>query len=355
MNKILLSLVAISVVASATEAKKSETVVDGKAQLYYYTTDGDDLFSDESTNAGGAVTLNVTHKFSDAVSANFTAIGYDSLGSSVGGAMEGDKHTSDAYFGNANVVVSLGKTTAIVGRQQLDTPMLGSFDWLLAPSHFEAGTLVQKMDSLTFIGAYVTKLRANNSGTEFTKLTDDNYAVGMVYKGVVDANLWYYNIDEACYTQIYVDVSEEKSGVTYAIQGVSTDYDDGGEDSMAYGLKVSGEVDGWGMSVAYNNVQDREVGKVEVDSLYTSSWNIWASGMLDSSFKAEISKELSGVSTTLSYAQYDDGSELDVILGYAINKNISLDAIFANTDYLPEDGVDADAEKSLEFIATYKF
>jgi len=355
MNKILLSLVAISVVASATEAKKSDTTVDGKAQLYYYTTDGDKLFSEESTNAGGAVTLNVSHKFSDAVSANFTAIGYDSLGSSVGGAMEGNKHTSDAYFGQANIVASMGGTTAIVGRQQLDTPMLGSFDWLLAPSHFEAGVVAHKMDSLTLIGAYVTKLRANNSGTEFVKLVDDNYALGMAYSGVVDANLWYYNVDAGGYTQIYVDVSEEKKGATYAVQGVSTNYDDG-EDSMAYGIKVEGEVDGWAMSIAYNNVQDRVVGYVEVDSLYASSWNTFASTMLDNSFKAEVSKELSGVATTLSYAQYDDGSELDVILGYKIAKNISVDAIFANTDYLPdEDGVDADAEKSLEFIATYTF
>jgi hypothetical protein len=73
--------------------------------------------------------------------------------------------------------------------------------------------------------------------------------------------------------------------------------------------------------------------------------------MLDNSFKAEVSKELSGVATTLSYAQYDDGSELDVILGYEIAKNISFDTIFANTEYTE----DEDAEKSLEFIATYKF
>ncbi len=355
MNRILLFIVAISVVASATEAEKSNTTVDGKAQLYYYTTDGDKLFSDESTNAGGALTLNVSHKFSDAISANFTAIGYDSLGSSVGGAMEGDRHTSDAYFGQANIVASMSGATAIVGRQQLDTPMLGSFDWLLAPSHFEAGVVTYKMDKLVLTGAYVTKLRANNSGTEFLKLADDNYAIGLAYSDVLNANLWYYNIDAENYTQIYADVSEEKSGVTYALQGVSTDYDDSGDDSMAYGIKVSGEVDGWGISLAYNNIQDREVGKVEVDSLYTSSWNIWASGMLDNSFKAELSKEVSGVATTLSYAKYDDASEFDMILGYEVAKNISFDAIFANTDYLPTDGIDADAENSLEFIATYKF
>ncbi|NEW60093.1 hypothetical protein GSY74_02250 [Sulfurovum sp. bin170] len=364
MTKILLSLVAISVVASATEAK-SDTTVDGKAQLYYYTTDNKDkLFSNESANAGGAVTLNVSHKFSDAISANFTAIGYDSLGASVGGAMEGKnkgslfdpednmakRHTSDAYFGNANIVATMGGTTAIVGRQQLNTPMLGSFDWLLAPSHFEAGTVVHKIANLTLIGAYVTKLRANNSGTEFVKLADDNYAIGMAYSSVVDANLWYYNIDAGGYTQIYADVSEKRSGVLYAVQAVSTNYDEG-DDSMAYGLKVAGEIDGWGMSIAYNNIQDRAAGKVEVDSLYTSSWNTWASDKLDNSFKVEASRKFSGLASTLSYAKYDDGCEVDVILGYEVAKNISLNAIFSNTEYTE----DSDAEKALEFIGTYKF
>jgi hypothetical protein len=349
MTKILLSLVAISMVASATEAK-SNTVVGGKAQLNYYTTDNDKLFSDESTHAGGAITVNISHKILDMLTLNLTAIGYDSLGSSVGGAMEGNRHTSDAYFGNANIVASVGSTTAIVGRQQLDTPMLGSFDWLLAPSHFEAGTVVHKMDNLTLIGAYVTKLRANNSGTEFIKLADDNYAVGVAYDGVVDANLWYYNIDAGDYTQIYIDVSEKRSGVTYAVQGVSTDYAQG-EDSMAYGVKMSGDVDGWGMSIAYNSVNDREVGFVEDDSLYTSSWNIRASTKLDSSYKIEASKEFGELSSTLSYAGYDVGSELDVIVGYQLAKNISLDAIFSNTEYTKDD----DASQALELIGTYKF
>jgi hypothetical protein len=350
MKKILLSLITIAVMTNATE-EKSDTKVDGKVQLYYYTTDKDSLFSSESTNTGGAVTFNISHKFSDAITANFTPIGYDSLGSSVGGAMEGKKHTSDAYFGDANIAFSMDSAVAIIGRQQLATPMLGSFDWLLAPSHFEAGTIVQKIENLTWAGAYVTKLRANNSGTEFVKLKDDNYALGVGYAtGVIDANLWYYNIDARGYTQIYADISERKNGVLYAVQGISTKYDEG-ENSMAYGLKIVGEIDGWDMTIAYNSVNDRAVGFVEVDSLYTSSWNTWTSNKLDDSFKIEISKKSKEMSSRLSYAKYDEGYEMDVVFGYEIMKDISLDTIFSNT----KQSDDSDESKALEFIATYKF
>jgi hypothetical protein len=349
MKKILLSIVALSALASAGQGK-NRTEVDGKAQLYYYTTDEDSLFSEESTSAAGAVTLNVSHKVSDSILVNFTAIGYDSLGSSVGSPMEGAKHTAGSYFGNANIALNMDKTTLIVGRQQLDTPMLGSFDWLLAPSHFEATTLVQKSNGLTMVASYVKKLRANNSGTEFVKLADKNYAIGMIYSGIVDANMWYYNIDAKRYTQIYTDASEKRSNAVYSIQVVSTDYDLG-DDSMAYGIKLESISGGWNFSFAYNKIEDREVGFVEVDSLYTSSWNSWASTKLNNSFKLEFSEESGSVATTLSYAKYDDGDEMDIILGYQIAKNISFDTIFTNTKYTDN----SSASKALEFIGTYKF
>ena len=342
-------MVALSALVSAGQ-NRIQTEVDGKAQLYYYTTDSDSLFSEKSTSASGAVTLNVSHKVSDSIIANFTAIGYDSLGASVGSPLEGTKHTADAYFGNANITFIKNKTALIVGRQKLDTPMLGSFDWLLAPSHFEATTLVQKVDGLTMVASYVKKLRANNSGTEFVKLADRNYAIGMVYSGVVDANMWYYNIDAKKYTQIYTDASEKKGNTIYSFQIVSTDYDLG-DDSMAYGAKFESISSGWNFSFAYNKIEDREVGFVEVDSLYTSSWNSRASTKLNSSYKVETSTESKNLSTTLSYAKYDDGSESNIIFAYKIAKNLNFDTIFSSTKYSD----DTSREKALEFIGTYKF
>jgi hypothetical protein len=349
MKKILFSMVALSALVSAGQ-NKSQTEVEGKAQLYYYTTDSDSLFSEKSTSAAGAVTLKVSHKVSDSIVANFTAIGYDSLGTSVGSPLEGTKHTANAYFGEANIALKMDKTTLIIGRQQLDTPMLGSFDWLLSPSHFEASTLIQKSNGLTMIASYVKKLRANNSGEEFVKLAENNYVIGMVYSGVVDANMWYYNIDAKKYTQIHTDASEKKGNSIYYIQVVSTDYDFG-NDSMAYGAKFESLSSGWNFSFAYNKIEDREVGFVEVDSLYTSSRNSRASTKLNSSYKIETSTESENLSTILSYAKYNEGSESDIIFAYKIAKNLNFDTIFSNTKYSDA----TSREKALEFVGTYKF
>ena len=350
MTKILLSTVAITSLVTSLHA----TEVKGKGQLYYYTTDNSgagSLFEKESTQSAGAVTLDVTHKVSDAITANFSAVGHSHLGDSLGETkMEGSR--SGGYFNVANLTGTFGDNTVVVGRQLLSTPMLGGFDWLLAPGAFEAATLVNtSVDKFTFIASYVNKWRANNSGDAFGKLADDNYAFGVAYSDVVDANLWYYNVDAKNYTQVYGDVSKNLNGVTVSGQGATTDYDTG-DDSTVYGLKMATAVSGMDISVAYNHVEDKEAGMVGVDSMYTSSWNNFASQDIGDSWKVEASKEISGVSTSVSYADYETiGNELDVILGYTVSDTTSIDAIFTNTKYAEAD----DADNALELIATYNF
>jgi hypothetical protein len=350
----LVTVLAISTMSTVVSAEESATTVKGKAQLYYYTTDTEgatDLTDKESTSAAAAVTIDVSHKISDAITANFSAIGHTHLGDSIGESkLEGSR--TGGYFNVANLTGTFGKTTVIAGRQLLATPMLGGFDWLLAPGAFEAYTLANSsVDKVTFIASYVNKWRGNNGGDNFGKLADDNYAAGVVYSDVVDANLWYYNVDALDYTQVYFDVSKKLDPVTISGQVANTDYGTG-DDSLAYGLKVAAGVAGFDLSVAYNNVDDRAAGMVGVDSMYTSSWNHFGSQDVGGSWKVEVAKEFSGVSTTLSYAEYDtDGNEVDLILGYGIADNISIDAIYTNTKY----SENSDADNALELIGTYTF
>ena len=354
MNKILLSTVAIVAMLSSVNAIESTTEVKGKAQLYYYTTDSagtGDLFAEESTASAAAITLDVTHKVSDAISANFSAVGHSHLGDSLGqNKMEGSN--TGGYFNVANLTGTFGDTTIIAGRQLLDTPMLGGFDWLMAPGSFEAYTLANNsIDKVTLIASYVNKRRANNSGDNFAKLTDDNYALGIAYSDAISANLWYYNIDVADYTQIYADISDDFNGVTLSLQGASTDYGTG-DDSLAYGAKIASSFSGLDVSFAYNNVDDRAAGMVGVDSMYTSSWNSFASQDVGASWKLEADTALLGPNITISYADYEtNGNEFDLILGHNLADNMSLDAIYSNTKYSEDD----DAENALEFIATYSF
>ena len=341
----LVAIVALSTVTTAVVGDENVTTVEGKAQLYYYTTDSagaGDLTDKESSSSAGAVTLDVSHKISDAISANFSAVGYSYLGNSIGeNKMEGSK--AGGYFNVANITGSFGDSTVIAGRQMLATPMLGSFDWLLAPGSFEAYTVANKsIDKVTLIASYVNKWRGNNSGDNFGKLPDDNYAFGVGYSDVVDA------LD---YTQIYFDVSKKLDPVTLSGQVATTDYGTG-DDSTAYGVKVEATLSDFDVSVSYNNVDDISAGMVGVDSMYTSSWNNWASQDIGASWKAEVAKEIVGVSASVSYADYKtNGEELDLILGYSVADNMSIDTIFTNTKYSEDD----DAENALELIATYTF
>ncbi len=366
-------------------AAEPATTVDGNAKLYYYTTnnfDTDDLFAAENSAAAAAVTINVSHKIMDGITANFTAVGYTDLGDSLGEyKMENGNlwattasPVSGGYFNVANLTATFGDTTLVLGRQLLDTPMVGSFDWLLAPTGFQAYTVVNKsVEGLTLVASYIEKIRPVDNGDNWIDLTDiknpdgdsDNYALGAAYSNGFDVSVWYYNVDAGDYTQVYADAGYEISGVKLNAQYVMTDYnDDTVDDSTAFGVKVAGEVSGINLSAAYVSIADNIAGYVGRDSLYTSSWNFFAANSATDSYKVAASTELYGVSATVSYADYDaaddvadDMSELDVILGYKVMDNLSLDVIYSMTDYINPSAVDDsdDADTAVEIIATYTF
>jgi len=339
-------------------ACNARTTISGKAVAYYYTDDSVNLFDADSSSLGGAVTLDVKHNFTDNIAANFTAVGFmadDTF-------FEGQK--TGAYFNVANITATFAGTTAVLGRQLLATPMLGGYDWLLAPGAFEAYTLVNNsISNLTLVGSYVAKWRPNKSGTEFIDLTDiddgNNYAFGAVYAAdALSASVWYYNVDAGAavnpdkYTQVYVDAGYNFGTFNVAAQYVSTDYNTA-VDSDAYGIKIGATLAGFDLSAAYNDVSDNKAAFVGNSGMYTAQWNSAASlNDIGSSWKVAASTEFAGLSAAVSYADYETaGEEFDVILGYGLTNCISLDAIYANTKYTE----DEDATNQLEFVATYKF
>ena len=337
--------------AAACNAK---TTIDGKAVAYYYTDDSVDLFDNQSSSLGLAATLNVKHNFTDNIAANFTAVGFTNAISD--NYMDAKK--TGAYFNVANITASFGGTTFILGRQVVATPMFGSYDWLLAPGAFESYVVANNsIENLTLVGAYVTKWRPNNTGTEFLTLDGENYALGAAYANtnVINASLWYYNIEAYGankYTQFYVDASKSLGAFNISGQYISTDYNLG-QDSSTFGIKIGASLAGFDLSAAYNDVSDRATGFVGNNGMYTAQWNSAASlDDVGSSWKVAASTELSGISASVSYADYETaGEEFDVILGYGLTNCISLDAIYANTKYTEEE----DATSQLEFVATYKF
>ena len=356
--------------APVAEACNSNTTISGKLQGYYYTDDTVDLFDKESSNLGTAVTLDVNHKFTDNIAMNFGAVGFanvldDGIFSGIGIYMEQEK--SGAFMNVANITATFADTTFILGRQLLDTPMLGGFDWLLAPGAFEAYTVANgSIENLTLVGSYVRTWRQNNTGDEWIDLTDigedgHNWTVGAAYDNkTISGSIWYYNVDALDYGQVYADAGYNFEVAKIAGQYIYTDYN-AAEASTAFGLKASGTLGGFSLMAAYNNVADNVTGYVGRDTLYTSSWNTFTSNAMGDSFKVEASGEFGGLTASASYAYYeyeqnaiagleDDGQEIDVIVGYGITNCISVDAIYSNTDYGEGDDTNA-----LELIATYKF
>jgi len=354
--------------ASTSKACNSATTINSKAVIYAYTTDAtpNDMFSKENTQVGTAVTFDVSHTLFDGITANFSAIGFANL-TEDGGYMEGQE--TGAFINVANITATFGDTTLILGRQLLNSPMVGGFDWLLAPGSFEAYTVANNsIENLTFIGTYLRTWRPNNSGNTWVDLTDieegNNYAFGAVYDNkTINASVWYYNVDSGkaagntdYYTQVYVDGGYNFGVAKVAAQFVNTDYNTA-ESSTLFGAKVSATIADIDLMAAYNRIQDNQAGFIGADSLYTSSWNTmtshtWNGEDLDA-FKVSASATFAGINTELSYAMYgDDGQELDAIVGYDITDCVNVSAVFSNTT---ANEVNADDINALEVYATYKF
>jgi hypothetical protein len=367
-------------VASTSAAKTS---VDGKLTAYYYTNDDLGFGSKEDSNLGGAVTLDVTHQFTENIAMNFSAVGYaNAMDNSIapnglGRYFESPDNGSSAgaFLNVANLTATFSDTTFILGRQLLNTPMLAGFDWLLAPGSFEAYTVANSsFENVTLIASYVRTWRVNNTGDEWINLTNigngNNWALSAAYDNkTLSGSIWYYNVDAGAavspdaYTQIYVDAGYNFGAAKAEAQYVSTNYD-AASDSDVYGIRISSEIAGINLMAAYVNVDGNVAGWVGVmDGLYTSSWNTATGGSVGDNFKVEASTEILGIATSVSYAyyQYDqlatataknEGSEVDVILGYSVTNDIDFNVVYTNTDY----GLDTDGDvNALEVYANYKF
>lgn len=353
----------------------SNTTINAKAVAYYYTKDrsgAGDLFEAADTASAGAVILDVSHTIFTGLTANFSAVGYVNFGEIADNDLEGKPN--GAFINVANLTGKFGDTTLIVGRQLIDTPLVGGFDWLLAPGAFEAAVIMnQSITNLTLVGGYLTKWRPNNTGNTWVDLTaiDDgnNWTAGAIYSmnDALSISAWYYNVDSGAaagnpdkFVAIYADAGYDFGTFNIAGQIVSTDYNTA-QDSLAYGLKAGATFAGVSLTAAVSNISDNQAGYVGRDSMYTSSWNTFAShsAVLNDdtiAWKVGASAEFSGVSAEASYAGYgDEGSELDVILGYDITNCINLGAVYSLTDYDVNVNTQADAENALEFFATYKF
>lgn len=184
MKKIVLSVVAASTVASigsfAADDLASafkEGKASGQIRAFYINRDYDKR-NETATNPdrsgfaiGGKLGYETASLYGVSAGATFyttNAMGtknsnpYKSEQSIYGTASAtGEARPDVTYLGQAYVQATIGKTTAKIGRQELNTPLAGMDDARMLPNLFEAAVVINKdIKDTTIIGAVVTRMAA---------------------------------------------------------------------------------------------------------------------------------------------------------------------------------------------------
>jgi len=164
-----MSLVAALLVGSSAFAIDN-VKVSGDAKLYYTTDDqvhgagtanpSDAMFSVANSAGQAALGLGITADLTKSISAgaHLTALSTLGLeGQLVGNVWEGTNYLKESFwFDEAWVAGTIGKTTAKVGRMELDTPLVFTEKWSIAKNTFTAAVLLnQDIPDTTLVGAYV--------------------------------------------------------------------------------------------------------------------------------------------------------------------------------------------------------
>jgi len=179
-----MSLVAALLVGSSAFAIDN-VKVSGDAKLFYATdnattngiadvlnpataTDSNNLFNAGSSAAQAALGLGVTADLAKGISAGAHMTVLSTLGLEgqlVNNVWEGTNGTSDTWIvDEAWVAATLGKTTAKLGRMELDTPLTFTEKWSIAKNTFEAVVLInQDLPDTTLIAAYVGGSNSNSA------------------------------------------------------------------------------------------------------------------------------------------------------------------------------------------------
>ena len=322
MKLVKMSLVA-AMLCGASAFAIENVKVEGAGNLFYSTTESDatnapDLFSKDASAGQASLKLGATADLTEGVSGGATLYAISTLGleNNLVDKVWEMGTDSEYWFGEAWVSATKGNTTAKVGRMELDTPLVFSETWSIAPNTFETVVLVNTdVPDTTLVGAYVGKHNAGGttagvgailneidavSDTAYGKFYKGAYAAGAVTTAIpmTTAQVWYYDLVSTA-KAFWVQADVEVEGIMAGAQFASVDLDATGTkstDAMAvmlgYALK-----DVVTLKAAYSTVSDDGSFNVANTStnfesrLYTEMWwnfsNVSAAGADSFSVTAE--------------------------------------------------------------------
>lgn len=188
MKLVKMSLAA-AVLLGASAFAIDNVKVSGDAKLVYNTNNADydvmkadgttfdhtasGMFDQGASSADTALRLGVTGDLTKGVSFGATAYAVSTLGlennlvaNTWTGAHAANNGVDDeSWVSELWIAATLGKTTAKIGRMELDTPLAFSEKWSIAANTFDAAVLInQDLPDTTLVGAWVGKGNGVNAG-----------------------------------------------------------------------------------------------------------------------------------------------------------------------------------------------
>ncbi|MEA3374437.1 MAG: hypothetical protein U9Q62_12200 [Campylobacterota bacterium] len=351
--------------------------VDGSAAIFYGT-GMDDAFDQSMSYGEAAVNVGVTADFAQNLTGGMRAYVTDTLNleNEIVSGLWTDSLTGTSQLDTASwisemwLAYNMGNTTAKAGLMQLDTPLVFSETWNIAPNTFESYVLMNTdLPDTTLVGAYINK----HNGTGATVVADGKYstfyeegayAVGVVNNSVkpLTAQVWYYDITDVA-SAYWLQADLEAEGFVAGAQYASID-PDAVNDSTGYAVKLGyNGIENLSMFAAYSSTD--EDGVLDIantatgaqSKLYTEAWwnfTVGKAGTDAVNFTAEYAiPEMADLGLYIVDADNDTANtELTEVTVSASKSIADLDISLA---YVYADDGSSDNLDQLQVYLTYNF
>ena len=266
-----MSLVAALLVGSSAFAIEN-VKVSGDAKLFYATEQGglsvsgasSDMFNKDASVGQVAASLSVTADLTKNVSFGGKATALSTLGLEgqlVNQVWEAPNGLTDTYIVNDLwLAATVAKTTAKIGRMELDTPLVFTEKWSLVENTFESAVIINTdIPNTTLVGAYVggsnsqyvggtgagyggvidsqnvntgnivTKdglavYETTNNGSTFSQFYNGAYAAGVINNSwkPLTVQAWYYNATKVG-TAYWLQTDLSMDGILFGAQFTGVD------------------------------------------------------------------------------------------------------------------------------------
>lgn len=222
-------------------------------------------------------------------------------GSAANGSSFGTKVEDASFFSEAWVTGTLGKTTAKVGRQTLETPLVFTATWNITTNTFEGAVVTNEdLPDTKLVGAWIGTSNGTGDDTNAGNLanvtavdgnfhtigTDGMYVAGAINNSYapLTAQAWYYDIQRVA-KAYWLQADLDLDGILAGVQYININSDAAGaKDDTAYSAMLGYAMkDVATFTLAYSSVADegnlgvanyatRGQGAGSGSSLYTEMW-----------------------------------------------------------------------------------